>query len=112
MKIRPLMSRCLPALGPLVCGLMIAAMAASPSTGAPSDAPQSTSSPTNFVDLSAQGNATPKSAVPDQDAGTAATTMFIDLTTGAAPVAMPDRVLHTKTPRMRIVDLTNGASAL
>ena len=109
MKIRPLMSRCLPALGPLACGLMIAAMAASPSTGALSDAPQSTASPTNFVDLSAQGNATPRSAVPDQNTGTAAT-MFIDLTTGAAPVAMPDRVLHTKTPRMRIVDLTNGAS--
>jgi phospholipid-binding lipoprotein MlaA len=87
----------------------MSAMAASPIHAAPSsDAAQSASPQTVFVDLSAQ-SATPKSAVPDQNIANSAT-MFIDLTTGAAPVAMPDRVLRTKTPHTRIVDLTNGAS--
>ena len=113
MKTRPLLSRHLRALGPLACGLMMTAMAASPIRAAPSpDAPQSATSQTVFVDLTAQGSATPRSVVPDRDTAASATpgTMFIDLTTGAAPTAMPDRVLQTKTPHIRLVDLTNGAS--
>src|SRR6266550_3588217 len=100
MKIRSLMSRQLRALGPLACGLTIIVMAASPIRAAPtSDAPQSPSAQMVFVDLTAQGSATPKSAVPDRStpAPAAPGTMFIDLTTGAAPIAMPDRVLQNKT---------------
>jgi phospholipid-binding lipoprotein MlaA len=91
---------------------MMTAMAASPIRAAPSDAPQSASAQTVFVDLTAQGSAASKPAVPDRNtaAPANASTMFIDLTTGAAPTAMPDRVLHNKPPRMRMVDLTKGAS--
>jgi phospholipid-binding lipoprotein MlaA len=92
---------------------MMTAMAASPIRAAPSDVPQSASSQTTFVDLTAQRGATSGPALPDRDAapsGVGTSTMFIDLTTGAAPIAMPDRVVHIKTPRMRLVDLSNGAS--
>ncbi|MEA2824023.1 MAG: phospholipid-binding lipoprotein MlaA [Alphaproteobacteria bacterium] len=86
------------------------AMAASPIYAAPlSDAAHSASPQTVFVDLSAQTATPKKSAAPDQSIANRAT-MFIDLTTGTAPVAMPDRILRSKTPRTRIVDLTNGAT--
>ena len=98
----------------LAGGLMMTAMAASPIRAAPVDAAQSTSSPTIFVDLTAQGNATPKSAAPGGDAAVPAgsSMMFIDLTTGAAPTAMPARNIPapTRTPHTRLVDLRNGAS--
>jgi phospholipid-binding lipoprotein MlaA len=84
-----------------------------PIRAAPSDATQSASSQTTFVDLPAQ-SAMPKSAVPDRNAAVPAgpSTTFIDLTTGAAPTAMPNRNIGvpTKTPHTRIVDLRNGAS--
>jgi phospholipid-binding lipoprotein MlaA len=93
---------------------MMTAMAASPTRAAPVDAAQGTSSPTIFVDLTPQGSATPKSAVPGGDAAVPAgsSMMFIDLTTGAAPAAMPAHNIGapTKAPRTRLVDLRNGAS--
>src|SRR3981081_801222 len=112
MKTRPLISQHLRALGPLACGLMVTVLAASPIRAAPSDTAKSASSQMLFVDLNAQGSATPQSAVTGRSATASANagTMFIDLTTGAAPTAIADSVLKTKTPPMRIVDLTNGAS--
>ena len=48
------------------------------------------------------------SAAPTSDAGT----IFIDLTKGDAPTAMPDNSISapTKTPRARHIDLSNGAA--
>lgn len=113
MKTRPL-TLPLRTLYALACGLMMTAMAASPIRAAASDTAQGTTSPTTFVDLTAPGNATPKSAAPGGDAAVPAgsSMMFIDLTTGAAPTAMPARNIAapTRTPHTRIVDLRNGAS--
>src|SRR5205085_2033467 len=108
MKTRPFMSRSLRALSPLACGLMMAAMPAGPLRAA-SDAPPSPSSQTTRVDLTAGTNL---QAAPVAS-GDPAATMFIDLTTGAAPTIMPARSVAapTRTLHTGRVDLSNGASA-
>jgi phospholipid-binding lipoprotein MlaA len=109
------MSRQFRTFGRFACGLMVAVIGAGPTRAASSDAPQSVSSQTVFVDLTAQRGPTSETGVPDRktDAPVAGSSMtFIDLTTGAAPSAMPNRNIagSTKTPHTRRVDLTNGAS--
>src|SRR5437588_1974610 len=107
MQPRPFMSRSLRALSALACGLMTA-LAAGPLRAAASDAPPSPSSQTTRVDLTVGTN---PQAAPAAAADLAAT-MFIDLTTGAAPTVMPNRSVAApvKMPHTRRVDLSNGAS--
>ncbi|HMI95269.1 MAG TPA: VacJ family lipoprotein [Micropepsaceae bacterium] len=115
MKTRPPLSQQVRTFGPLACGLMVAVIGAGPTRAASSDAPQSVSSQTVFVDLTTQRAVASEPAGSDRNLAAPASstgTTFIDLTTGAAPSAMPNRNIATppKTPHVRKIDLTNGAS--
>jgi phospholipid-binding lipoprotein MlaA len=108
------MSRHFRAVFGLTCGIA-AAIGASMTQAAPAsdgrDSPQ-----TIFIDLTGMGDSPPssKSAAPDSPA--AATdnlsgTLFVDLTKGDAPAAMPARKLSPiRTPHTKHIDLSNGAA--
>src|SRR2546423_1860721 len=106
MKTRPFMSRSLRVA--LACGLMTA-LAAGPLRAAASDAPPGPSWQPTRADLTV--GTTPQAA--PAVAADPAAMMFIDLTTDAAPTAMPNRSVAapTTTPHTRRIDLSNGASA-
>lgn len=69
---------------------------------------------TSFVDLTKDGAARPAAAALPAQAGNVdpnSGVAFVDLTQDASAVAMPERPLpRSRTPRTRLVDLTNGAA--